>query len=1449
MTDFFLTLLKTVLMVLPMVFFILRNAKANLKKTVRCYQFLMPAFALLYCILALIFLSKINDLLLGTVLAIPGLIGKLWQSAGEAVGKFIRSIDLPYWLFFISNTALLLLHIILKRLLLLILKPIFAAENAFTRGVEGLFYEYDSEDCCWYLKEQFGQMRSFFCAMYYILAAIALGLLIGTARLFANGVLTAVFYPVFVIIIVGELYFVLDGLLKQEVKSDPSYEEDQYHTARDYSLLRKVLRKLFPDKLNAENTTVDDGSVEFGTNEELVAELEQSDDFRAQVYGAFLRKKLTEGIELDKNYVASGLQLLNGQSVLFNNPFYNDLLPFIFFPMNRTLLDQGKALVVLGRHGMEEEAKQWCTDGIRTVTNIPSMWNIGVLTNEPQDLHIGILTRSAVNDMKLHEANKDFFKDVEFVILMEPSRLATTAQIGLNSIVRACREGGKRPPVFCSMDKNCDGLVDSLSHVLMTNIREVAATEHHTGINSYMCWEVNDEPMQHRMLPNISRYLGFGTELSFAALRQQIPMATWYGGDAFPVTDMHWIARQYYYDLLRYANLPTSQETIDEVFSVSPQMWSAPAAANGYITVEDESYNMFEVKRAFATRAKEQGFVNVLSTQYLLRDYMSANDGIFSADPKAIPYIAADNDRTDRNVALRLCLRMSAGEVTEREIRRELLMLDADSDEVLTALWHMICVSCGDTRVPPTDEKGGELLCCGEETFAKQVISVRKKYSVEINLSENMYSITDRAFVSALLGDLQNAEYIAEEENGTVQYLGSELMGQVFQKYLPGQFFTFNGKFYEMLRVSSNGQVIVRRAADHIHGRPAYRQERRYFISDAQNSEVMGECRNYGAYSVTKQYADIRVQTPAYWDLPEYNDFEAGKRIEINGIPERRYVRKQLLRVDLPEDLAPDTVKTLCLLFNEVLRSMFAENQDYLAVVTPAGTELPMSYSVEGENGCELSGNCFYVIEDSRLDIGLLVAVQRNLKRIFSVIYDYILWHGEALEKSLHPEPEQEPADYTVPEEEQEKPKKKGFFAAIGRFFVKVFGAIGRFFKKIFGAIGRFFKKIFGKKTKPEADPQPETPEQEFSPEPGQETEIGQETEAGQAAEPENGGEADGTSDTPEETAPDGAPDDDVNEKPHFSTNAAFFDSTPEEETPGAELEFEPDDAKKVGEPIARKPYHERFYLLYGAAQMPQWLSLDAVSELLTQLGCADNQLTQARKNKDAAAFVEKNFVPGRAGVHYCDFCGCELTGMEYDVLSDGRERCVRCGKTAVRSADEFKNIYKLVSRNMDVFFNVRITKPVQIKMVNSKRLHKALGQTFVPSGEFNGRVLGVALRGKSGYSILMENGAPALMSTMTMVHELTHIWQYLNWDENAILRKYGKEQNLEIYEGMAKWVEIQYAYLINEPATAKREELITCYRDDEYGRGFVKYRSRYPLSTGGAQGQATPFDDPAVPL
>ena len=69
------------------------------------------------------------------------------------------------------------------------------------------------------------------------------------------------------------------------------------------------------------------------------------------------------------------------------------------------------------------------------------------------------------------------------------------------------------------------------------------------------------------------------------------------------------------------------------------------------------------------------------------------------------------------------------------------------------------------------------------------------------------------------------------------------------------------------------------------------------------------------------------------------------------------------------------------------------------------------------------------------------------------------------------------------------------------------------------------------------------------------------------------------------------------------------------------------------------------------------------------------------------------------------------------------------------------------------------------------------------------------------------------------------------------------------IYEGMAKWAEIQYLYLIGEAAVARREEYITRNREDEYGAGFNAMDDKYPLSYNTIICKNTPFIKDKYPI
>lgn len=285
----------------------------------------------------------------------------------------------------------------------------------------------------------------------------------------------------------------------------------------------------------------------------------------------------------------------------------------------------------------------------------------------------------------------------------------------------------------------------------------------------------------------------------------------------------------------------------------------------------------------------------------------------------------------------------------------------------------------------------------------------------------------------------------------------------------------------------------------------------------------------------------------------------------------------------------------------------------------------------------------------------------------------------------------------------------------------------------------------------------------------------------------------------------------------------------------GKEPAFDEDIGGEDEETIAKGPgelteYQKKCFLKFGYETIDDVLDVEGTSSLLKKLGFDNNPLRQVREKSDGENAAGDDYDPHKYGAHLCDFCGAELLGGEYELLKDGRERCNRCSMTAIKKVEDFRTLYKTVLRNMEAFYGIKLNVGVKVRTTDAKHIAKHVGTEFVATPGFDGRVLGFAEKDKTGYSIYIENGSPKLAATATIAHELTHIWQYTNCNEAELIKKYGKQNMLEVYEGMAKWAEIQYLILMNEKSYAKRQEIMTRMRDDEYGREFIIYADKYPL-------------------
>ena len=180
--------------------------------------------------------------------------------------------ELPIYTLF--NPVVVLIYCFIKKFML------YLSDN-FITGEEGsLFtkinkaYQYNNEDFRWYISKNWGQAREFMKIFRYVTIIWAVLFSMLVCYLLKRGdEVQALFYPVYVVLMVNELYFFLDGYVEGE-EDELEGESDNAGLIINYSLLREILKHLFGDKLVSENTSVDIAGDEIQTNDEVLTELD-----------------------------------------------------------------------------------------------------------------------------------------------------------------------------------------------------------------------------------------------------------------------------------------------------------------------------------------------------------------------------------------------------------------------------------------------------------------------------------------------------------------------------------------------------------------------------------------------------------------------------------------------------------------------------------------------------------------------------------------------------------------------------------------------------------------------------------------------------------------------------------------------------------------------------------------------------------------------------------------------------------------------------------------------------------------------------------------------------------------------------------------------------------------------------------------------------------------------
>jgi hypothetical protein len=951
MLDFLINVLR----VAPVVSALFIVAAVNTKRQVRVRQTWVPLLAVVFALVALILLYRLNDAVASGVS----------QTGGGL--PFLPANISTSWLYIAENSFVLIAFALIKLLSRPVFSRLFAKGNRVAQLLVARVYSYDTDFDLWFVERRFRRTRDFYRSLYWSSMAVTV-LFVAFALTFPGWPgFSAVAFPALATMVIGEFYFSIDGLTKEEYESE-----------------------VVADGVHLSSLAATESAYRIG-------EMTRSHDHASRLAGAYFERLRLEGADVDVNLVAAAAQLMSGNNVLIANPFYNDLTPYLSLPAYRTLLEGQKCLIIAGRDSVAEDLVDWVDQGLADITGIPGLWRVRLLDAVSRDeFDVGVLRFADLHNTELLLNNDGFFEATGLLILAEPALMLATGQLGLEIVLDRCNR--ESPVTVAAFDANHDGLVDTLSHLMKSNLTEVVASSLPQGASCEVVWQADGPHMHTSILPGVSRYLGVGTEISAVALKYQVDKVHWIGGNSFPVTDMKWIAEQYYAPINQFADMEMSQDALSDSIVAIASPWQLPQGDNYFLVVEDESKNVYETVRQFATRAKRSGFINLISDEYLLRDYMTANRDVFSVDPKAVPSVVPDYTRTERNVILRLLLMLQSFGLTESELASELNMLTWSTPAHFP---NGSTVEGGDWESPTLRQLR---LAIGHHTecWNAPISAVGPGHHVALSASEEPhYFLENGSELDDTLAGLGPAYLFVEDDADGVNVIGSMLLGHVYQAMLPGMFVSYAGKNYEVQSIhgsTARPRVILRRAADHIRDRRAYRQLRRYTISGIEHPDTVTATRGFGSVQVRRVTADITAESLGYIESDRRSGLGDGRRVAVHGVPVRTYGRKDLLEIDLSE--ASDAVRrTVAVLLNEVLVTVFPHGSSFITVLTEddsqtVGDLLHELTPLGADAGPgEPSRQSLYVLEDSMIDLGLTSAVERNWEQLFRVVTDYLAWN------------------------------------------------------------------------------------------------------------------------------------------------------------------------------------------------------------------------------------------------------------------------------------------------------------------------------------------------------------------------------------------------------------------------------------------------------------------------
>lgn len=454
-------------------------------------------------------------------------------------------------------------------------------------------YEYDGQFGRYFLKEEFVTIRELIQKFRYVVLSVFFWGY--NLEFLIDGGLAVCIYPVFTVICIHEICMYLSGLSKEEYcKLYYDCEKEEAEEVPVVGLYHGLKEEIEKGEL-----------IKWGERKRQTADKNSEDVDKEEESERKLLMKFLEGKEYDsyklKYLIEPAIAALKKRNVIFKTFFYRDLDWAFFFPVYQRILEGEKCLVVTDKN---LEMVWWMQKKFERMCGIYDFVCIKELPEAKESDDIIILGYNEVRSFRKSELFEMTADSLGTIFMLEPSKHIQQELEAVKEIKEYSEKMCGQPNIIIADSQR--ELEDKIVFLRDDDTVYWGSYGMHPRQSVIVCWDADAVGEEE------------GGILELRVIQALLKKKTsediiWIYGDKRAAVDIWW---QFRYEKGEPKGCSVLTEKDGKELTTEK---------DAYFIIEDMEYNYNKVAERYLTRAREKELINIISPDYLLRNFMAAH--------------------------------------------------------------------------------------------------------------------------------------------------------------------------------------------------------------------------------------------------------------------------------------------------------------------------------------------------------------------------------------------------------------------------------------------------------------------------------------------------------------------------------------------------------------------------------------------------------------------------------------------------------------------------------------------------------------------------------------------------------------------------------------------------------------------------------------------------------